>query len=153
MVALVDSHYDGKWNDLSLRSPFDRPTPFVYTGYGYVYPCVFIAAPEYWDRTTRMLPPTQLRGTKVSDVLYPDLKALLVDDSSRYVAWNENSKQGVVTAQVDGRATATRLSGILPGYQDADGFNLPPYLEAHAGGGISDLLHTQQGVRGRDIAR
>lgn len=149
-VALADGYYDGKWADKSFRSPSRRPGAEGL--HDYFYPCSFIAVPEYWNSLTRSRPPSQLRGTRVADVLFPDKKILLVDEQSRSIAWLDNPKQRVVSAQVDGRATSNLFTEFVLGFQSGDGVDLPEHFAAHRGG-LYDLLHTIDGVRGRDIAR
>lgn len=149
-VALADAYYDGRWADKSFRSPARRPGSDGY--HDYYYPCVFIASPEYWNAATRSLPPSQLRGTRVSDVTFPDRKILLLDEQTRSIAWLDNPKQKVVTAQTDGRATSRAFSAFTPGFQSGDGVDLPQYFAAHRGG-LYDFLHTIDGVRGLDLAR
>lgn len=83
-IALADSYYQGRAWDPSFRAPNApasqraiaiSPTP------DYLYPCVFVAAPDYWDMATRLAPPAQFRATAQHDVQFPANKSLLV---SRY---------------------------------------------------------------------
>lgn len=150
-VALADAYFGGRWAHPSFRSALQ---PLIEArGNDYVFPCAFIARPEYFNPETRSAPPEQLAPTRVADVLYPAEKALVVDAEStkiapiRGVSWR-------VFATVDTSAGRWKLEQLNRGMRSGDGpqaFN--ERLGGHWPGDPFDLLHTIDGVRGRDIAR
>lgn len=150
VVALADAYYDGRWTHSSFRSAL-RPAT-TQRGNDYDYPCAFVARPDYYNASTRISPPGQLGPTRASDVVYSSGKALIVDLASaefppiRGVSWR-------VFATVDVSAGRWRLDQLNEGMRSGDGPETFDTMSGHWPGSVFDLLHTIDGVRGRDIAR
>lgn len=150
-VALADAYYDGVWNGGSHRSPF-AVLESDGTTLHYHYPCVFIGRPEYWNPETRKLPPSQLLATRVGDVQFPSHKVLIVDSTTASAESGPRANLRSIASLVDGSAGAWRRDQIEQGI-GSDGMDLPRWFDAHPATRRFDLLHTMDGVRGRDIAR
>jgi prepilin-type N-terminal cleavage/methylation domain-containing protein len=150
VVALADAYYDGRWMHPSFRSAL-RPAT-TQRGNDYNYPCAFVARPEYYNASTRISPPDQLGPTRASDVVYSSGKALILDLASAEfpavlgVSWR-------VFATVDASAGRWRLDQLNEGMRSGDGPETFDTMGGHWPGGPFDLLHSIDGVRGRDIVR
>lgn len=150
-IALADGYYGRRHDDPSFRAPNAPPAAraerFVITDY--LYPCSFVAAPEFFDLTTRTIPPEQFRATALHEVRFPANKALL---SARY-PWSDRPvgkpQPPAHGAFVDGHAQPVPLEALEP--------NAPP--DSYFGVWVSDhehilvpMMHCQNGVRGFDRA-
>jgi hypothetical protein len=134
------------WDDALEASgspvpPESRVSP--YTGSGYVYPCTFIAVPEYWNRRSRT-GPEQWGKTAVHQVLFPSKKALVIDSGVIWLPGQDYSGLWFLASYVDG--SAARSSGPGEGYPFGDGVypGSIHFDSANLG------LHTIDGVRGVD---
>lgn len=81
-VALADGWYEGN----PVHPSFYEPGDSQYAGGflpSYLYGCVFIADPRYWNYETRLLEPAQFRAVRLDEALFTDRKALHVN-SDRY---------------------------------------------------------------------
>lgn len=146
-IGLADDYYQSAWNSASFRSPFS--TTKGPGGTDYLSSCTLVASPEFYDSKTRRTPPAQLRGVRESEVLYPAAKGLLV---ARWPnAWYFRSYRGhgrAFGAMADGHATGFTFEDLVPQHRSGDG--VWPQYGAHFPT-EEPLLHTEHGVRGRDL--
>lgn len=117
----------------------------------YNYPCVFIADPRYWNPFTRM-GPNQYRATEAAQVLFPDAKSLVVErwPYEARVASSSQVRHRLPVAFCDGSARSVRWNERGPEYEGADGVQFVPAGAVHFVNN-PPLLHTIDGVRGRDV--
>jgi len=160
-IALADGYYNGNARDESLFPPgfstsdaFGHRWPIVTP---YAYPCAFIADPAYWNPYTRT-GPEQWRATRLSEVLFPSAKTLIVQtwpfterEGPTGGSLRPNPYRPLPVALADGAAiNANESLRRRPGYRRGDGYNFANDGAVH----YSDsppLLHTTDGVRGRDV--
>lgn len=141
-IGLGEAYYGGSCQSPSFNPPGFPPLP----GSLYYFSSSFLASPEFWNQSTRT-GPDQWRAVRASEVLFP---------SSKGVFWNRAAFPGVSianyrtdlaeAAMADGSALAAPPSTFLPGYRNGEG----PYPGAHQSGYGLPVLHTVDGVRGRD---
>jgi len=159
-IALADGYYDGNALSESLFPPNFRASddPYgwpIYTAYA--YPCAFIADPAFWNPYTRT-GPEQWRATRLSEVLFPSAKALIVQtwpfmerEGPTGGSTRPNPYRPLPVALADSAAiNANESLRRLPGYKKGDGYDFANQGAVH----YSDsppLLHTTDGVRGRDV--
>jgi len=153
-IALADSYYLASVTADAFFPPgYPREDgdgwPF-YTPY--YYPCAFIAAPEYWNELTRM-GPSQYRGTRIDEVLFPSAKVLVVQGwpfRRIVIDPDDNMRTRLPVSSVDGSVRALRWNERENGYERGDGYQFQNDGAIH----YIDwprLLHTIDGVRGRDV--
>ncbi|MBL8765303.1 MAG: prepilin-type N-terminal cleavage/methylation domain-containing protein [Phycisphaerae bacterium] len=144
--GLADRAYGGNPGHDSFYPPGTQ----AFSGTDYAYACDLIAAPEYWNPSTRTSP-EQWRPTALSLVRFPSAKVLMIDSVPIFrdlvdIAWrNPNIRLGA--AFIDSSASVLGLDELVPGYEGGDG---------HVDGCIHTVdfpygLHTLDGIRGRDI--
>jgi len=148
-IALASMYYNGNHRQDFFASP-DNPQARGSNRTDYLYPCVAIASPRYWNRRWREGPAQRVPTTN-ADVLYPDKKAIMVE----VVVTQETLSQVYVgnelvirAGAIDGSARALKSSqrtgsGVLGG----DGM----WWGGMHGGGWPPMHHTEDGMRGRDI--
>lgn len=141
--AMAD-FYDGDTRHPSLRQPF-VPLLAGRSNLSYLYPCVFLASPEFWNARTREVPPAQLRSTRSGDVRWPSLKSLVIgmvspSNASTYSGTREGGF-------VDGHAEAVPEGKVVAGYPTNEGF--ARYTD-HLFTLKPPMMHTMSGVRGFD---
>lgn len=136
-----------QYADSSPRAAVFFP-PGSPTGYatGYWYSSTFLAAPEFWAAASRT-GPEQWRPTRDSDVRYPAQKGLLMDSPALINAAASPTRE-VPIGFVDGSSQAAKYSVLTAPYPGGDGDwpgseFLPPL----------PIMHTIDGVRGRDLRR
>jgi|GEM_PF-420494 len=155
-VALADKFYDGlPWGRV-FRSP-TIPRSIVVNAGGpsspvtdYLYPCVFLGAPDQWRLRGYTTAPTQLRATRVSEVAYPTEKVLLWTSSDGvYGSEMPRSPRAAFNAAfVDGHAASAPLSNLR--LEFAGDIVNNDYGD-HYARSLPSLLHTWHGVAGRDV--
>lgn len=154
-LALADGYYG--------HSPFSRV--FVSPEYSdddggiwplytpYHYACVFIADPRYWNPTTRT-GPDQFAATRTAHVLFPSSKSLIIDTwpFQRAFAGVGKRRASLELAMVfaDGAARTLRGGSWQNGYEKGDGYEFESDGAIHYTD-LPPMLHTIDGVRGRDI--
>jgi prepilin-type N-terminal cleavage/methylation domain-containing protein len=133
-------------------SPWSRDT---WRGaFDYLYPCTFIAHPDYWNYATRTIPPEQLTPTRLGDVAHPSAKAFVVDDAM----WQSDramhaGERRTAAGCVDGSGVLLRAGLCAPQYRVGDGA-APPFRDyTRHFASYNPLLHTEGGVRARDFVR
>jgi hypothetical protein len=90
-----------------------------------------------------MVPPAQFRATAKADVTWPAHKSLLVTSGRVF-----EQRKEPPTVFVDGHASVVSLADILQAYPEGvSDFDL--YMGHN--GNEPPLLHTVDGVRGRDV--
>ncbi len=156
-VALVDRYYPGTAvDDEVFQSPYARQTSWSAWG-AYAYSCSMIAAPDYWDQSTRE-GIHQLRPNWVSSVRYPGSKALLSFDPWRW-SWPARqvlTREGVVDrttliATVSGGVDRTTVGELGETIQTGDGHDPALGFVSHRQGWTPSGMHTLRGVEGRDL--
>lgn len=152
-IALADGYFAGNPFSKSFMPPRyqneeDGMWP-LYTPYHYA--CSFIADPLYWNARTR-IGPSQFRSTRISQVLYPSSKSLIVETWPYGRAAPQQGGARVTpslpVALVDGAARVLRVWNS--GYERGDGYQFMNDGAIH----FTDappLLHTVDGLRGRDV--
>ncbi len=149
-IALADAYYDGEFRSrhfvpaaswsIGFTSPFE-------------YSCSFIARPEYWNRSTRLVGAGQWGSTRIDQVLVPEKKVLILEtlnavgDAGQVESvWAGRNRPAV--GMTDGSASMERHERFFAGYFRGDGVDNRDqghlYQEAPP-------LHTIDGVRGRDL--
>lgn len=157
-VALVDRYYPGNAiEDDIFQSPYARQSDWSVWG-AYAYSCSMIAAPAYWDQSTREEGISQLRPNRVSSVRFPGGKALLSFDPWR---WSWPSRQALTREGVGERRTliATVSGGVIQTRVGELGETVPSGDERdptlghvdHLIGWFPSGMHTLRGVEGRDL--
>jgi len=141
-IGVADAYYNGDCHSAAFNPPGLPGLP----GTLYYYSSSFLSAPEFWNPQTR-IGPAQWRAVRAGEVIFPSLKGVL---------WNRAAFPGVSVgtyrtdlaeaAMVDGSALAASPSTFLPGYRNGEG----PYPGTHQSGYGLPVLHTVDGVRGRD---
>lgn len=120
----------------------------------YAMSCAMFADHSFWNEYTRTNA-SQLRGTRTGEVHYPSAKALVVE------SWARSSRAGRGTGEAlflgpnlvafcDASATAVTRSTRQSGYAKGDGPEFVPSGAIHLAD-APPLLHTYNGVRGRDV--
>jgi len=155
-VALADGFYDGlPWGRM-FRSP-TIPRSIVVNAGGpespltdYLYPCVFLGAPDQWRIRGYSSAPIHLRATRLTEVMFPAQKVLLWSAPDGVYGAELSSTNGAAlnAAFVDGHASPlqsqsirTEFAGDIIDQAFGDHFNRSP----------NSLLHTWHGVAGRDV--
>lgn len=120
-------------------------------GSWFIYPCVYLARPEYWNLATRS-GPEQFGGARLSEVLRPDRKSLFVDPSSIAAPPIDPTRlrSGELRsgfACVDGSSRFLAEKNFRQGIESGDG----PYSWAWHRMEITVAISTIDGVRGQDF--
>lgn len=149
-VALADAYYAGDWRGRSFQSPRftvgegSRPLH-------YQMACGLIADPAFFEPERRVYSSRQLRATRVSEVLYPSLKGILVEigpgDASDVGGL---AGRGAIAATSDGRAASFRPEQLTHDEYPEGSFAYTAGLSTHLYA-TTPMLHTKHGVRGRDL--
>jgi len=120
--------------------------------FDYLYPCWYLAHPEYWSKTTRKPPPLQLRATRLADLAVPAHKAFVVDDA----LWQFSTIEGqprTIAGCADGHAEVVMADRLTPQHHLGDGAP-EPYSDYHGHfGSYNPMLHTLGGARSPDFTR
>ncbi len=154
-LALSQSYYAGNVNDPTFQPPNERTgrRDRAMSYFGYMYPCVFITDPLYFSGDRRD-DRSQLRGTQLSEVLFPSDKTLIVNQRwySDPTVQSTNNPHSAASPSIHVAMTDTAWVSIPPEryivHQFGDGWDLP--LTRDVGGTSSIASHTTLGVRGRD---
>ncbi|MFG0251916.1 MAG: type II secretion system protein [Phycisphaerales bacterium JB038] len=152
-IALADGYYGGNARSEVFAPDAYRGGPnwWPYET-PYLYGCVFIAHPDYWDPTTRT-GPEQYQATQADWVDHPAQKSLIVEAwpfVDDVVTAGDQLAHFLYASLCDGSARRLSFFERNSGYRRGDG---PQF---HMDGAVhwSDwppLLHTLHGVRGRDV--
>jgi prepilin-type N-terminal cleavage/methylation domain-containing protein len=149
-IVLSDGYYNGNAkSDVFFPKAWHTSDEGAWPFYTpYAYPCVFIASPEYWNVTTR-IGPSQFRAMMLSDVTFPTTKSLVV------LTWYDDRRAGTDKdtyriGMVDGSTASLKSDAIRGGYERGDGFQMLDDGAVHFADAPA-CLHTNDGVRGRDI--
>lgn len=154
--ALAEQYYGGDVWHPSCYSP-EVPVDLRHNRRvgvtSYHLPCVFVARPEYWRPTSRIVGhPPQLGATRASEVLRPARKALLVNAARLEGQFVSVARRGPVfladLAFCDASAQTVRTSDLTDGMAEGDGIGWPGAV--HSIDGVSPF-HTLDGVRGEDL--
>jgi|CXWL01.1.fsa_nt_gi prepilin-type N-terminal cleavage/methylation domain-containing protein len=151
-VALADGYYNVHAASDAFHPPQSQLERDPYWPYasGYHYPCAFIATPEYWNPETRR-GPEQWRRTRTDQVLFPASKTLMVESWVPGRAGQDMIRTTPLpVATCDGSARNLKWGERMSGYQRGDGVQFMADGAVHFGD-VPSLLHTSDGVRGRDI--
>jgi prepilin-type N-terminal cleavage/methylation domain-containing protein len=147
-LALLDAYYDGQARSAVFNQPYS-PGHVQAGAHGkssYLYPCVFIASAEFWNRSTREIPfRNQYRATRIGEVLWPQSKSLLVGLFD--LEMTGKGRREIAMADASARTFPRRR--VLWGYLLAEGRGNPQ--TRHDIDGVVPGLHTIDGVRGRDV--
>ena len=156
-VALVDRYYPGySVHDEVFQSPYADHSGWGVWG-AYAYSCSMIAAPAYWDQSTRE-GVNQLRPNRVSSVRYPASKCLLSFDPWRW-SWPARrvlTREGVaerttLIATVSGGVERTTVGRLGETVRSGDGRDPALGDIEHLVGWRPSGMHTLRGVEGRDL--
>jgi type II secretory pathway pseudopilin PulG len=151
-IALASRYYNS-----TITDPVFHPVAADGTRYGpfgvetaFAYPCVFIAAPEFWNQYTRT-GNGQFTPTRLDQVQFPSAKSLVVQ------IWPYSERQSAEIAEIpvattDGSAFNPDLSEVINGYPRGDGVQFMGVGAVHFGD-YPPFMHTVDGVRGRDFNR
>lgn len=126
----------------------------------FCYSCSFVAAPEFWNASSRT-GPRQWGITRADQVVFPSVKGLLFcihpytdPDTVDANGWSPGGPRGVApTGCCDGSAKALQPASFLRGYRTGEGGDAgsPRWPGTVHLGELAPTLHTIDGVRGRDI--
>jgi hypothetical protein len=158
-IALADPYYGGNAVHPSFESPFwpERVSgPRVSTLSPYLYPCSFIARPEFWDPLTRG-GSAQWKPTRADEVTWPTQKSLLFNVNAFNMSFGQDPNAGGYLVQVEPWWTNTAMvdgSAMRTSQGMEIGKQLPCGLS-----GLWGSIHTSpqpfldvaHGVRGRDV--
>lgn len=144
-IALADGYYNGDPSSMSFRSPLNPYSKGVgrLIETDYWYACSFLASPEFYNETTRALLPQQLRAVRLGEVVFPGAKSLLAEYA---LSWGPPG--AAWTAYTDGHADESTVVTELT-HKSGDGAQSYDY-NGHFPADSYPLLHTENGVRGRD---
>ncbi|MBL8762109.1 MAG: prepilin-type N-terminal cleavage/methylation domain-containing protein [Phycisphaerae bacterium] len=144
-IALADGYYNGDPSSMSFRSPLNPYSKgigrLIETDYWYA--CSFLASPEFYNDTTRALLPQQLRAVHLGEVVFPDSKSVLAEYA---LSWGPPG--AAWAAFTDGHADESTVVAELT-HKSGDGAKSYDY-NGHFPAARYPLLHTENGVRGRD---
>lgn len=153
-IGLADGYYGGAWSARFFQSPWLKGRSFTTS---YELACTMVADPRYYNYDTRLDLPTQLRGVRSDEVLFPSKKSVLVASESvdvmRPTAWEYSARRRASSdvGFVDGHAASPRPEQIGAQLHNGDGpFAIVPY-GGHLGVLGLPMTHTVDGVRGRDV--
>lgn len=147
--SLADGYLGGNlWPDVVHDAQYGRGQPRS----AFLMSCSLFADHRYWNDST-WTGPAQWRSTRRYETIYPQSKAMLISPyafqgSGVGTPGRINAFQPVVAlATVDGAARHLAPWRITPGRIQGDGpYPVPIHsMDFYAG------LHTQDGVRGRDL--
>jgi prepilin-type N-terminal cleavage/methylation domain-containing protein len=152
-IALADGYYTGDARSkLFLPPGYQNTTSFWPYEIPYLYGCAFIAHPEYWSPYSR-IGPEQYQPTRTDWVTYPSEKALIVESwpfVERVQADEDQTEHFLYAGMCDGSARKLSAYERMHGYWRGDGLQFIMDGAVH----MTDwppLLHTLDGVRGRDV--
>ena len=111
-----------------------------------LYPCAFIAVPDYWDPRTRA-GESQLSSTRMADVRSPSHKAMV---ATAAIGGPGTQTLPLFIGFVDGSAARVRVSDVQAGVLSGDG-NIPQAFHGGSSWIGSEVMHTLRGVAGRDV--
>jgi hypothetical protein len=141
-LALAEHYYGADYRHKTFYPPKTPPAYFTH----YLYSPTFLAAPEYWRAETRV-GPSQWRAVRAFEVQYPSGKGLFRDT---YVLREGDGGlgvgDGVRVGFVDGSARSVARSELVHPYVRGEG---DWWGCVYQGGHY--ILHTVNGVRGRDV--
>ena len=142
-IALSDYYYNGRYEGKDFQSPYDNWPHPLGIWCNYTYSTNFISRPEFWNRKTRT-GPRQWQPVRDSEVIYPSQKGILIDNYSYWLGGVFPRRTTV--GFVDGSARYLSQQELHAGYYNGEG-NWPGSLRDSP----TPVLHTYDGVRGRDI--
>jgi prepilin-type N-terminal cleavage/methylation domain-containing protein len=142
-IGLADRYYDGNVLQACFQPPGRAPsadTPYRYSN-------SFLADHRYWRSTTRV-GPSQWKAMKAADVAFPSKKGQLVNWHRAYSGQELvfGDTMMMETGLCDGSVKDVRQNEFLQYVRDGPG----PFMPGPAPIG-SPVLHTVDGVQGRDI--
>lgn len=146
-VALADQYYDGNASSASFQY---RDSGAAGSGsFSYLlYPVVYLAKPEHWNRETRTNLGEQAGPTNHSLVTFPAQKILLGESLPARLR-DAGGVFGTPMCFVDGHAASVADRSLLERGPTASGFSRytsVPFLSTQW-----PFFYTLDGVRGRDI--
>ena len=147
-LGLYADYYGGDWSSPTFNVPGSETQGPISS---YWYGSVFLTRPDYWRTLTRRDDRSQWSPTRVDEVLYPSDKGLLLEQTSRPVAFfNPNAGANAYRRIGLVDASATSISESQLRQPIANGTGITP--GAPNGGLVRGMpvLHTVDGVRGRD---
>jgi prepilin-type N-terminal cleavage/methylation domain-containing protein len=143
-VALADPYYEG---DALSRSFRWRDSKHGGGATYMLYPCVFMAKPEYWNRETRTTLQEQAGPTSDADVRYPSAKIVLGEWlPDRLVS--QSDQTGRPMGFVDGHASVVRQTSLTARGPEDRGY---PFYSSTPSLSLFQFFFTLDGVRGRDV--
>jgi type II secretory pathway pseudopilin PulG len=141
-IALLDDYYEGSAYSEVFHPPGGGAGPIS----SYWYSANFISDPAFWDQKQRMYSLKQLRPVSAHEVLWPSAKGVFAERDSLLSMRREWDQGGAgAFAMVDGSAELVQSGRTQPAYPNGCGGFL---------GGLSfgvPVIHTREGVRGRDF--
>lgn len=148
-IGLASRYYDGNVLSEVFFSPFIEGFPVsavVLTSYHHTQ--TILAAPEYWNRTTRLTGITQWRAVRASEVRIPSSKGLFLDYVAYGTKWGFSSTvvRRLPVGFCDGSARAIERNDFRPPCDLASGG--PPGDDST---GPLPVIHTLDGVYGADV--
>ncbi|MCC6229000.1 MAG: prepilin-type N-terminal cleavage/methylation domain-containing protein [Phycisphaerales bacterium] len=147
-LAMADGYYSGDPSSTAFLSPLNPYTRGAgqMLGTSYYYACSFLASPEFYNEKTRTVLPQQLRAARLSEVVFPAAKSLLAE----YTAGQDwGPPGGAWAAFTDGHAEESQMYAELT-HRSGDGEDSQFVYNGHFPADSYPLLHTKDGVRGRD---
>lgn len=142
-IAMLNDYYGGHFNWEIFHPPLsDRGGPIS----EYWYSQSFVADPTFWNREQRAYSPEQLGGAGVHGVLFASMKGLFIQADQMFT-FHETRVGHLNVALVDGSVHSPdgdELTQPYPG--GVRGYLLGPTIGF-------PVMHTVDGIRGRDMAR
>ena len=147
-LAMADGYYSGDPASAAFRSPLNPYTRGAgrILGSDYYYACSFLASPEFYNEKTRTVLPQQLRGVRLGEVVYPAAKSVLAEYTA---GQNWGPPGGAWASFMDGHAEESSVSDGFT-HRSGDGEDSQFIYNGHFPANSYPLLHTKDGVRGRD---
>ncbi|MBX3321536.1 MAG: hypothetical protein KF757_00960 [Phycisphaeraceae bacterium] len=144
-IAMAGEYYGGNVHSASFHPPGSNEVGPISE---YWYSQSFVADPKFWMREYREYSTTQLRAVMIHEVVFPSSKGLFIERDPALESWrtHHNAPGKLNFSLVDGAAKSSPASDLQRAYPGGcSGFLLGPII------GLP-VLHTVDGVRGRDIS-
>lgn len=146
-IALASHYYNGEHTAKVFRSPEEdggTSVPALFSSYW--YSCAFFADPAYWNYTTRTSP-AQWRGTRVTEIVFPSRKSLLLSSPLRERSEGRDALRLLFCDLSASAVDRGRVAGLS--YSAGDG----GWEGAVHGTASPPTMHTYDGARGSDVMR
>lgn len=149
---LADQYYAGDYRSKSFITPFNKGGSLQEVNY--LLPCVYLAHPDLYTVGKRRSLPDQIAAQRLSHVIYPSQKSLLVAKypwiSDGYVGLADARGRSTGVAAADGHAGTYKQNQMLLGAMHEPTFVDGKLYSDHFAEDFP-LIHSLGGIRARDL--